>query len=202
MPYALTSSTFSVEPWNGITVPSIATDGSFTVGPTTTLHLPRLSGGGHPVESRVGADGGQGSIATTIGPIDYPDSYKVHPKFIKQVRVAIRDGADLNDPAKYEWYCFDCSFRPWADTGAPACADVTIVDERGRVSLVRARAGADGRWHPLRRLRAGEVALVQAGGVRDGFGQVNATPSELGGSGSVAARRAAAKLGRRSVSCR
>jgi hypothetical protein len=52
------------------------------------------------------------------------------------------------------------------------------------------------------RLRHGEVALVPPGGVRDGFGQVNARPSATVGAGSAAARRSAARMADAGVTCR
>jgi hypothetical protein len=44
--------------------------------------------------------------------------------------------------------------------------------------------------------------LVQPGGVRDGFGQVNAQASAVAGDGSATARRAAEGWADRAVRCR
>jgi len=50
-------------------------------------------------------------------------------------------------------------------------------------------------------LRRGELALVRPGGVRDGFGQINAKASEVVGSGTAAAKRRAARLAESPVTC-
>ena len=43
--------------------------------------------------------------------------------------------------SKFEWYCFTCTFRPWADTGDAEVAYLTIVDPGG-VSTGTRRAPA------------------------------------------------------------
>jgi hypothetical protein len=112
----------------------------------------------------------------------------------------MRDPANPNDPAGFEWFCLDCSFRPWADTGRPSCAEVTVVSTSGRAGRAKATE-RDGRWHADVALADGEVALVRPGGVRDGFGQINAAPSAVIGQGTPAARRRAAALADRATRC-
>jgi hypothetical protein len=203
--YGLASEPFEVRRWDGITVPDISAgaDGvSFAVGPTSTYRLPlaQPAAGPRPVETKV--DGpGSGPVVATVGPVDYPDSYKSPARFINATRTAMRDPARPNDPAQFEWFCLDCSFRPWADTGRPSCAAVTVVSSQGSARRVTAREQG-GRWVAPVRLGPGELALVAPGGVVDAFGQVNAGPSDVVGDGSPAARRRAAALSARVVRCR
>ena len=122
---------------------------------------PRRAGGGsrHRDEGR---GGGPGDVVATVGPIDYPDSYE-SPRALHQPGAhRMRDPAAPNDPSRFEWYCLACSFRPWADTGRPSCAAVTVVSRTGRAREVRA-AERDGRWAAPVRLRRGELALVRPG---------------------------------------
>jgi Neutral/alkaline non-lysosomal ceramidase, N-terminal len=165
VPYRLRSQAFEVRRWDGITVDTIAADATgrvtFAVGPRRTL---TLSSGGPPVEA-------------VIGPIDYPDSYSSPARFIEDTRQAFRDPAAPADPAKLEWYCFRCSFRPWADTGVPEVAYVTIVRRDGSAERVRARERASGSFYVSRQLKRGERAYVAAGDVIDAFGNVNGEQS-------------------------
>src|SRR3954452_13210004 len=203
--YALRSGPFEVHRWDGITVPDIRADSdgvSFAVGPQSTYRVPAAQpvGGSRPIEQTV--DGaGAGDVAATVGPVDYPDTYRSPAKFIKPTRTVMRDPAAPNDPSKFEWYCLGCSFRPWADTGAPECAAVTVVNASGRARRVGA-AESGGRWVARVRLRRGEVALVQPGGVRDGFGQINGEASETVVTETAAAKRTAARLASATGSCR
>ena len=190
VPYKLRSETFAVKRWNGITVPDIRADRagvSFAVGPTSTYRLPAAQpAGGSRIESKVEGEG-TGDVVATVGPIDYPDSYESPARFIKPTRTAMRDPASPNDPSLFEWFCFDCSFRPWADTGTVSCAELTIIGPTGAARQVTATA-RDGRWGTDYRLRGGEVALVRPGGVRDGFRQWNGRASEIAGRGTPQAR--------------
>jgi hypothetical protein len=202
--YSLRSQPFAVHRWDGITVPDIRAESggvSFTVGPTSTYRVPAQQpvGGSRPIEQKV-EGAGTGDVAATVGPVDYPDTYKSPAKFIKPTRTVMRDPATPNDPAKFEWYCLDCSFRPWVDTGTPECAAVTYISATGRARRVAATESG-GRWTTRTGLRTGELALVQRGGVRDAYGQINAKPSEAIGSGTAAAKRKAAQLAKTTGDC-
>jgi hypothetical protein len=203
--YGLASAPFEVRRWDGITVPDIragAAGVSFAVGPTSTYRLPTAqpTAGPRPVETKV-AGAGSGDVVATVGPVDYPDSYKSPARFINSTRTAMRDHANPNDPAQFEWFCLDCSFRPWADTGRPSCAEVTVVSSSASTRRVPAREQG-GRWVAPVALGAGEVALVAPGGVVDAFGQINATASDVVGSGTPAARQRAVVLSKRATRCR
>jgi hypothetical protein len=157
-----------VNPWTGITASDVRVDPggriSFKVGPRHSYNV--------------------GDVSAEIGPIDYPDSYAGRARFIRNQRTVIRDPSAPSDPVKFEWYCFTCTFRPWADTGDVDAAWITILDPRGNKYRMRAKPRSDGRWYVTRKLRPREFAYVQAGDVRDDYGNYNATESaKLSGMG-------------------
>jgi hypothetical protein len=171
VPYQLESDSFEVAAWHGITVEDLRVEPGgqigFTVGPRRTV---TVSAGGP-------------SIQAEIGPIDYPDSYSSPARFINSGRQAFRDPAAPADPSKLEWYCFRCSFRPWADTGRPQRAWLTVVRSDGTKQRLRAQRRGD-RFVVSRSLRRGERAFVEAGDVHDAFGNSNGQPSATLSGGS------------------
>ena len=175
VPYEVASRTFAVKPWSGVTAEDLReeADGrvSLRVGPRTTL----------PVSGKGGSD-----ITDEIGPIDYPDSYESPARFIDDTREFYRDPAAPNDPDSLEWFCFHCSWRPWADEGD--AATVTLIFElQGRPQRVQAIRSGD-RWVSQRALRAGERAYAGVGCVRDAFGNFNGAASPaVGAPGSTSA---------------
>ncbi len=171
-PYHLESQPFAVSPWSGITVEDLRVDDggsvSFRVGPRHSFPVP----GGNPATAE-------------IGPIDYPDSYTSTSaaRFIKNQRTVIRDPGDPSNPAKFEWFCLTCSFRPWIDAGDADTALVTIVHADGTTEQVPATQRA-GRWVTTRSLAGGEAAVVGRGCVKDVYGNYNgAASTAIGASG-------------------
>ncbi|MFN2544724.1 MAG: hypothetical protein ABR600_09195 [Actinomycetota bacterium] len=170
-PYHLESQPFTVDRWDGITVPDIRVEPngtvSFAVGPTSSFDVSTADG--------------KGTLTATVGPIDYPDTYSVPDgvdlPFLRNDRTFMRDPAAPDDPNRFEWYCFPCSFRPWADTGRVALALVTIRQAGGGVRLAPATLGADGRYHTQVVLRPGDSAFVAPHNVVDNHGETNAEPS-------------------------
>jgi hypothetical protein len=164
VPYHLESAPFRVDPWDGITVEDLRAEKggriSFTVGPR---HKLTVSSGGPTIQAE-------------IGPIDYPDSYASPARFINETRQAFRDPAAPGDPALLEWFCFSCSFRPWADAGHPEAAWLTVTRSDGTQQRIRAQLRGD-RFIVIRTLKRGERAHVAAGDVTDAFGNVNGQPS-------------------------
>jgi hypothetical protein len=165
VPYHLESDRFNVSAWSGITVEDFKLDRnrypSFRVGPR---HNITVSSGGPTVQAE-------------IGPIDYPDSYSSSARFIRNQRTAFRDPAAPADADQIEWYCFVCSFRPWADKGDVDEAYVTIKRKGGGRSLrYQARRQGD-QWTITRQLQPGERAVIAAGDVLDAFGNVNGQAS-------------------------
>jgi hypothetical protein len=164
VPYHLASQPFAVRPWDGITVEDLRAERagriSFTSGPRSKL---TVSAGGPAIQAE-------------IGPIDYPDSYTSPARFIDASRQAFRDPAAPTDPARLEWYCFRCSFRPWADAGRAEAAWLTIVGPDGTEERIRAQRRGE-RFFVSRPLRRGERAFVAAGDMVDEFGNTNGGPS-------------------------
>jgi hypothetical protein len=163
-PYHLESDSFQVKPWSGITASDVQIDSggriSFAVGPKRSIQV---------------NDGGP-AVTAEIGPIDYPDSYSSPARFIRNQRTAYRDPASPADPQEIEWYCFTCTFRPWADTGDVAIAYVTIAEPNGKLYRMKAKPRGD-RWYVSRRLRPREAAYVRAADVRDDYGNFNGQDS-------------------------
>jgi hypothetical protein len=154
VPYRLESDPFRVRSWRGITVRRLRREQSgrigFRIGPRTVRSA--------------------GEVRRRVGPIDYPDSYDSPARFIR------REWQFLADGGKGEWFCFTCTFRPWIDAGRATHAVVTVVMADGRRRAVPAvRRGQ--RWvtrRPVRGLRA----YVEAGDVRDRYGNRNGTRSK------------------------
>jgi hypothetical protein len=172
--YELTSEPFAVRPWTGVTVEDLRVEDdrrvSFLVGPTRERTIPGTE------------------QKTAIGPIDYPDSYTDDPlkaRFIRLRHDVVRDPAAPQDPSRFEWYCFTCTFRPWLDRGDAAEASVVFAKGPSR-SVHRATRGADGRWRTDRALAEGERAYVCDGHVKDAFGNHNGQGSPVAGAAGEA----------------
>lgn len=164
--YTLASESFEVSPWSGITVSGLRVDGdgrvSFETGPRSTRTAPR--------------SGSLPALAAEIGPIDYPDSYSSTARFIEPAQTARRDPAAPADPSRIQWYCDACSWRHWIDFGEAESVSFTFEDAGGTSRQV-AGSLEGGRWVSTEPLPAGESARVEAGGVRDRFGNLNGAAS-------------------------
>lgn len=171
-PYRVVSREFEVRPWSGITVEDLQLerDGSVSlrVGPRG-----RVSGTGL-------SDPGDTVSQVEVGPIDYPDTWRRpgRPRFIDPRRYFVRDPQDPDDPARFEWYCLACSFRPWVDSGDAAQVVVTVQRASGATKRVPAQRAGE-RWLAKVRLCAGDVAFVERGGVRDRYGNFNGSRSAV-----------------------
>jgi hypothetical protein len=167
VPYHIESQPFQVRRWTGITVEDLRVDPggtvSFRVGPRRTVRGEHI-------------DNDDITLQGEIGPIDYPDSYASPAAFIDPKRTVRPDPAAPSDPRRFEWYCFACTFRPWADTGDAQVTWVTIVKRDGSRERVHAWKRGD-RWVTSRRLLTGQSAFVAAGDVVDRFGDVNGARS-------------------------
>ncbi len=170
--YRLTSREFQVGPWTGVKVDDMRSE---TGGSVSFLTGPR---------HRVAVAGGS-PTTTTIGPIDYPDSYDdnshaLKAKFIRYERNVIRDPGAASDPSRFEWYCYTCTFRPWLDSGEAQTVTVTFAGA-GATERVPATLGADGRWHTSRTLHSGESAYVCPADAQDPYGNFNGDASAIVG---------------------
>jgi hypothetical protein len=107
----------------------------------------------------------EGHVAARIAPIAYPRTYRSSFRTI---------GDDNGRPI-----CETCSFRPWAETGEVASVTVRIKRAGGTLETARAVRGTDGIWRTLTRLRKGDRAVIEAGGVVDTYGERNGQQSPV-----------------------
>ena len=179
VPYTVVSRVFEVNPWSGIAVRDLRAENdgrvSLRIGPRTRREA---KGGGGP------------DIADEIGPIDYPDSYKSPAAFIRDEKEFLRDPDAPADPDKLEWFCVQCSWRPWLDEGDAETVDLTFVGPGGTHRVAAVRRGD--RWVSERSLRRGEAAYVGSGCAQDAYGNYNRAPSAVVGRDGVAATVACA----------
>ena len=177
VPYEVVSRTFAVKPWSGITAEDVRVedDGrvSLRVGPRST----------HAVSGSGSGQAGGADISDEVGPIDYPDSYESPARFIDPAREFYRDPAAPDDPDKLEWFCFACSWRPWADEGDADTVVLTFTGPAGSETVPARREG--GRWVSDRVLADGEAAYVGAGCVKDEFGNFNGAASVVVGASGI-----------------
>jgi hypothetical protein len=173
--YHLESAPFEVRPWDGITVSAGAYEDRtirFQVGPRTTEDF----------DGRI----------WEFGPIDYPTGWAWHEAITsvadkrglteagahgehgERVYYRYRPGTHDDQP-----YCLFCRFRPWAESGAPAAATVTIENKHGKVvRRLPAIAIAD-EVIATYKLKKGERAYVEAGDLVDAHGNLNGQRSPV-----------------------
>jgi hypothetical protein len=177
VPYEVVSRTFAVRPWSGISAEDVRVedDGrvSLRVGPRST----------HAVSGSGSGQAGGADMSDEVGPIDYPDSYESPARFIDPAREFYRDPAAPDDPDKLEWFCFACSWRPWADAGDADTVALTFTGPAGSETVPARREG--GRWVSDRVLADGEAAYVGAGCVKDEFGNFNGAASAVVGAAGI-----------------
>jgi hypothetical protein len=170
--YQFVSNTFTVVPWDGITVEDLRLEGdgrvSFAVGPVS-----------EHVQFRDGMPANRGFLPDqnppyVVGPIDYPDSYAGGLSWIRNERQLVRYGS--SDRNVHQQYCVRCSFRPWADTASVAAASVTVRRPDGSTYTLPALTNGE-RWFTTGSIAPGETAFIAAGGIVDEYGEVNGTDS-------------------------
>ena len=150
--YRVASAPFAVRPWSGITAEemAVADDGtvSFRVGPRNERVVPAGKGENATDDSP--------ELRVPVGEIDYPNTYGSSPfGFVDPTVTAYRDPAARDDASQVEFFCFECSFRPWIDAGRASEAAVTVTRADGSTETVAATRRADGRWVMARPLGAG-----------------------------------------------
>jgi hypothetical protein len=106
-----------------------------------------------------------GQVAARIAPISYPRTYRSSFRTIADDRGQV--------------LCETCSFRPWAAAGAVQSVRVRIKRASGKLETVAASRGSDGIWRTTARLRKGDRAMIEAGGVVDTYGERNGTASPV-----------------------
>ncbi|MDQ1437949.1 MAG: hypothetical protein QOK43_1578 [Acidimicrobiaceae bacterium] len=122
-----------------------------------------------------------GRVSVAVAPVAYPRTYAATAASTLVARFIKDDGRPQ--------VCKTCSFRPWASAGKVASVDLTVAQANGSGTRTLAAAfdQAAGRWVSSSAVLVGETAAVAPGGVRDGFGEINGTPSaSVAGTGSGA----------------
>jgi hypothetical protein len=102
-----------------------------------------------------------GTVSFADGPVTYPVTYKSPFRYILDNR-RTQDG---------QVYCQRCTFRPWAESGSIASAEV-VFRHKGKEKVVAMRRSG-GRWVSKSELGDGWTAVVPEGGVRDEYGNTN-----------------------------
>jgi hypothetical protein len=113
-----------------------------------------------------------GDVVVATDPVVYPRSYTPDPsnRFI-----ADDHNVYENQPSAL---CRTCAFRPWAQTGSVESVTVTVVRDNVVVREVPAVKQTDGTWKAATALQPGEVAFVNRAGVRDGYDEINGSPTK------------------------
>ncbi|MCW2572298.1 MAG: hypothetical protein JWO88_2356 [Frankiales bacterium] len=114
-----------------------------------------------------------GDVTVATDPVVYPRTYAADPSF----RFINDDGGDVPSGAGSA-FCRTCSFRPWARTGTVESVNITVAQGGVAVRTVPAVKQDDGTWKAATALQPGEVAFVNKAGVRDGYGEINGTPTQ------------------------
>jgi hypothetical protein len=103
-----------------------------------------------------------GTVSFADDRVTYPVTYDSPFRYILDNR-RTQDG---------QVYCQRCKFRPWAESGAIASAEVVFRSAKGKEKVVAMRRSG-GRWVSKSQLGDGWTAVVEPGGVRDGYGNTN-----------------------------
>ena len=205
--YPLSSQPFDVRRGTASPSPDIRADDagvSFAVGPTSTYRLPAQApvGGSRPIEQKV-EGAGTGRRRRDGRPDRLPGHLQVAgAKFIKpDAHRRARPGRAGRRRRGSSGTASTASFRPWADTGEPECAAVTIVGATGarggaRASETRRPLGCAGC-----RCAAASWRSCSRAECATRFGQINAKASDTVGNGTAAARRTAARLADATTTC-
>lgn len=174
--YELTSHPFTVRAWRGIRVDEVEQAGGtirFTAGPAT-VHQQYVHGAdtGRPF-----SDG----IARTVGPVDYPDTWKVVREGGRGAIPWVRNERNLHryrpGPEDDQLYCHRCTFRPWAEQGV--LTEVVVSYQHADGSVVELAADTSDGLHF--RVPAGQTVFIAAGAMRDEFGNTNGQCFDLVG---------------------
>lgn len=159
-PYRLTSEPFRVSAWTGIEVVDLGVSDGPGAREVTFGLAPAYP---DPVSTS----------NTRRGPIFYPDTYDGPYQYLDPTRTMYSYG---DDPDLDEAFCLRCAFRPWADTGAPESAEIVYRDHRGREHTRSATWDAAAQRFVASVPASAVEVRVEAGAVRDEFGETNAEP--------------------------
>ena len=103
------------------------------------------------------------SVSFVVPTIVYPETYESPFRYVGKVMQSDNFGRP---------FCMQCSFRPWALGSEVESATVTVVRKNGKLEYHEAELIGE-RWVADTRLKLGETAYVDAGGVVDEYGETN-----------------------------
>jgi hypothetical protein len=158
-PYEVTSAAFDVKPWAGIAAHDL------TVDPAAGT----ASFGADGIELTVPEAELETDDDAVLGPdeLHYPDTYASDLAYIDSA-------IEQRGPHRF---CWNCTFRPWADSGRIAEALVTVHGSDESTATHPAALQGD-RWVASGLvLYNGDVVVVDPRGVTDEFGNVNGSRS-------------------------
>lgn len=155
VPYHLVSDTFDVSVWEGIAAHDLTIDAS-TRTARFLIDGFELDPGG-PLETDE-----DGVLADNE--IHYPESYAPAPAFIQRTYPVTG-------------YCFRCTFRPWANTGTIAGAEISVLQSDGVTKTYAASFDGIGWKANDLDLANGDIVVVRRSGVADEFGNINGSES-------------------------
>ena len=172
--YNLTSEPFAVSAWSGLTVQAdTINEGvgnvSFTLGPQIAHSVFQFGARTRDPESV--------APARLVGPVDYPDTWATLRETAEALIPWLRNERNLYRYASgdEEQYCHRCTFRPWADEGVASAVTVTI-DLGVTTDTVEATTTDGVNWQAN---VAGQTAYIEAGGIRDVWGNTNGACIDL-----------------------
>jgi hypothetical protein len=112
-----------------------------------------------------------GDVSLVVDPIVYPRTYTSPLRFVTDTGP--------------NGFCKTCSFRPWATAGQPASVTVEVLNPAQHVVRTVKASFGGGRWVADTNLAGGMTARIGVGGVRDTWGEMNATSYAIAANGSV-----------------
>ena len=176
--YMLESRPFAVRPWTGLIAGEPQGSGSaveFAIGPETSFTVYQNGAD----TRRPFSDG----IKRTIGPVNYPDTWKSVRDGGSGAIPWIRDERNLHryrgGSADDQLYCHRCTFRPWLEQGTVESIAVTHEAADGSLSRGSAASIDERRWSVV---PAGVASFIEPGAMQDAYGNTNALCFDLVGS--------------------
>ncbi|MGH2709655.1 MAG: neutral/alkaline non-lysosomal ceramidase N-terminal domain-containing protein [Actinomycetota bacterium] len=158
-PYHLESAPFDVSAWKGIAAHDLVVNRSSGMA---AFHV-----GGVEITTPEAQLETDEDAAIAADEVHYPDTYESDLDYISA-------GIDNRDPHRY---CYRCTFRPWADTGRIATAEITVIHQDGSRDSYPASFQAGFFLATGLQLASGDTVVVEAGDVIDQYGNVNGAPS-------------------------
>ena len=113
-----------------------------------------------------------GETSFTVAPVVYPRTYSSPIRYVQDDLGGVDAGtSDTNTSV----LCRTCTFRPWAARGEVVSVLVTVLDKKGHAARTVPAEKVGDVWTAPVHLGSGQTAVVEPGGVRDAFGETNAS---------------------------